>query len=300
MIGREVAWRIFAAEYNSSRLEIKGEGERAPSYIVSPLGAMVNRVFLIGVLTDLDNIGAGDEPLWRGRLQDPTGNFYISSGQYQPEATAALSKIEPPAFVAVVGKTRTYSPEEGTMYVSIRPERVRIVEARERDHWVLETCKATLRRIDAVADAKEMAVPTADELVKLGHSPLLADGVVKALAHYQEVDLGRYRSMVVDSLKFLLPEYHSEMESEMPAEASQRPEEIEDEEAAEAADEEKEERVLAIITKLDKTGKGAPWDEIVDEVKRMGLDKTALEEVTNSLLDKGLIYEPVLGRMKRI
>ena len=300
MIGRELAWRIFSAEYNSSRLEIKGEGERAPSYIVSPLGAMVNRVFLVGVLTDLENIGTGDEPLWKGRLQDPTGNFYISSGQYQPEATAALSKIEAPAFIAVVGKTRTYSPEEGTMYVSIRPEKVRIVEARERDHWVLETCKATLRRIDAVTDAKEMAAPTVDELVKLGHSPALAEGVVKAVGHYQDVDLGRYRAMVVDALKFLLPEYQSEMESEMPSELAQRPEEVEDEEAVEAAEEEREEKVMAIITKLDKTGKGAAWDDIVNEVKSLGMDRTALEEVTNSLLDKGLIYEPVLGRMKRI
>ena len=29
-------------------------------------------------------------------------------------------------------------------------------------------------------------------------------------------------------------------------------------------------------------------------------NKAALEEVTNALLDKGMIYEPVLGRMKRI
>ena len=300
MIGREVAWRIFAAEFNSSRLEIKGEGEKTPSYIVSPLGAKVNRVFLVGVLTDLENIGTGDEPLWRGRLQDPTGNFYISSGQYQPEATATLSKMEPPAFIAIVGKTRTYSPEEGTMYVSIRPEKVKVVEARDRDHWVLETCKATLNRIDAIADAREMAAPTVDELIKLGYSPMLAEGVVKSVAYYKDVDLGRYRALVADSLKFLLPEYQSELEGEMPADLSQRPEEVEDEEEAEAAEEEKEEKVLAIITKLDAAGKGAPWDEIVEEVKKLGMDRTSLEEVTNSLLDKGMVYEPILGRMKRI
>jgi DNA replicative helicase MCM subunit Mcm2 (Cdc46/Mcm family) len=106
--------------------------------------------------------------------------------------------------------------------------------------------------------------------------------------------------MVVDALKFLLPEYQSELESDMPTELGQRPEEVEDEEEAEAAEEEKEDKVLTIITKLDKSGKGAAWDEIVEEVKRLGMDRTVLEEVTNSLLDKGLIYEPVLGRMKRI
>jgi RPA family protein len=298
MISREVAWRVFAGEYNSSNLEIKGEGERAPSYIVTPLGAMINRVFLVGVLTDLENIGTGEEPLWRARLSDPTGTFYVSSGQYQPEATATLSKIEPPAFIAVVGKTRTYSPEEGTVYVSIRPEKVTIVDAGIRDYWVLEACRSTLKRIEAMADAKEMAAPTVDELVKLGHARILAEGVVKACEHYKDVDLSRYRAMVVDALRYLLPEYRRDQEAEMPREMATNPEELEEEEEAKEVD--REEQVLALIAALDKNGKGAPWDQIVDEVKRLGLDKTSLEEVTNSLLDKGMIYEPVLGRMKRI
>ncbi len=298
MISREVAWRVFAGEYNSSNFEIKGEGERAPSYIVTPIGAMINRVFVVGVLTDLENIGTAEEPLWRARLSDPTGTFYVSSGQYQPEATATLSKIEPPAFIAVVGKTRTYSPEEGTVYVSIRPEKVTIVDAGIRDYWVLETCRSTLKRIEAMSDAKQMAVPTVDELVKLGHDRVLAEGVVKAGEHYQDVDLGRYRAMVVDALRYLLPEYRRDQEAEMPKEMATNPEELEEEEEAKEVD--REEQVLALITVLDKSGKGAPWDQIVDEVKKLGLDKTSLEEVTNSLLDKGMIYEPVLGRMKRI
>lgn len=294
MISRELAWRIFAGEYGSSNYEIKGEGERAPSYIVTPLGAMVNRVFLAGVLTDLENIGTGDEPLWRARLSDPTGTFYISSGQYQPEATATLAKIEPPAFIAVVGKTRTYSPEEGTMYVSIRPEKVTVVDARMRDHWVLEACKSTLKRIEAMGAAKDMATPTVEELINLGYGRVLAEGVVKAREHYGEVDLSRYRQMVIDALKYLLPEYQMEAETEAPEEAASA------EEIEEATDEDNEEKVLAIIQRLDKAGKGAPWDEIVEEVRKLGMDKTVLEETTNSLLDKGLIYEPVLGRMKRI
>ncbi len=302
MIAREVSWRIFASEYNSSRLELKGEGERAPSYIVSPLGAMINRVYVVGVMTDKENIGTDEEPLWRARLSDPTGTFYVSSGQYQPEATAALAKIEPPAFVAVVGKTRTYSPEEGTMYVSIRPEKVAVVDSRLRDHWVLQTCKATLRRIEAMAAAKEMQAPSIEELMKLGYSRPLSDGVVRAIGHYADLDLVRYRAMVVDALKFLLPEYQSG-EGEMPERLGEVEEEVDEEEKeaqALKAEEDKEENVLAIITRLDKSGKGAPWDEIVDEVKKLNIDRTELEEITNSLMDKGMIYEPVLGKMKRI
>ena len=300
MIAREVAWRVFAGEYNSSRLEIKGEGERAPSYVVSPLGAMINRVFIVGVLTDRENIGTEEEPLWRARVSDPTGTFYVSSGQYQPEATAALSKIDPPAFVAVVGKTRTYSPEEGTMYVSVRPEKVTVVDARMRDHWVLETCKSTLKRIDAIGAATEMEAPNLEELIRLGYPRALADGVVRSLSHYTDLDLGRYRGMVVDSLKFLLPEYQGEAEGEMPERLAESAEEIDDDEKEAKAEEDKEEKVLATITALDRSGKGASWDEVVDEVKKAGIDKTELEEITNSLMDKGMIYEPVLGKMKRI
>ena len=300
MIAREVAWRVFAGEYNSSRLEIKGEGERAPSYVVSPLGAMINRVFIVGVLTDRENLGTEEEPLWRAKVSDPTGTFYVSSGQYQPEATAALSKIDPPAFVAVVGKTRTYSPEEGTMYVSVRPEKVTVVDARMRDHWVLETCKSTLKRIDAISAATEMEAPNLEELVRLGYPRALADGVVRSLSHYTDLDLGRYRGMVVDSLKFLLPEYQGEAEGEMPERLAESAEEIEDDEKEAKAEEDKEEKVLATITALDRSGKGASWDEVVDEVKKAGIDKTELEEITNSLMDKGMIYEPVLGKMKRI
>lgn len=133
---REVAWRIFANEYNSSIHLETGVGDRAPSYVITPLGAKVNRLFVVGVITDVENIGTDTEPMWRARLSDPTGVFFISAGQYQPEAAQILSKIKPPKFVAVIGKSRTYSPEEGVMYVSIRPEIIKEVNSELRDYWV--------------------------------------------------------------------------------------------------------------------------------------------------------------------
>ncbi len=293
MISREVAWRAFAGEYNSSTLEFKDEGERSPSYVITPLGAMVNRLLAVGVMTDNENIGTEAEPLWRARVSDPSGIFYLSAGQYQPEAAMAISEIDPPEFVAVVGKSRTYSPEEGTVYVSIRPESVKVVDEDIRDYWVLETARSTLNRISAMEDALEMEEPTAEELVNLDYSERLSEGIVRALEHYVGIDPDVYRAMVVDSLRYLLPDY--EMDFEMPEEMGEEPEEIELEEE----DFDQEEIVLQTIDDLDQ-GDGAPWDDIVEEVKASGISKTELEEVTNSLLDKGLVYEPVLGKMKRI
>jgi len=77
---RQAAWRVFASEYNDSTVELKGEGEMAPNYVVTPLGAKVNRLFVIGVLTDVENVSEGGEFV-RAHISDPTGVFTLYSGQ---------------------------------------------------------------------------------------------------------------------------------------------------------------------------------------------------------------------------
>ena len=294
MISREVAWRVFAAEFNSSSLEMKGEGEKTPSYLISPLGAKINRIFVVGVLTDNDNVGNENEPVWRAKITDPTGTFYMTAGQYQPEAAMALAKLQPPCFVAVVGKFRTYSPEEGKMYVSIRPERVGKVEASVRDGWVLETCKATMDRISAMEEAMKLVEPTVEKLMQIGFSRPLAEGTVHSLRHYHQEDLTRYKGMTSDALKFLLPEYHTGPDVHLDSAA---PEEIDLEEEQDDVD--KEALVLSMIESLD-SGKGAAWDEVVQKGKSQGIEREEMDSIANSLLDKGFVYEPVLGKMRKI
>ena len=51
MNARETAWRVFATELSASSLEIRATEEKSPSYVVSPLGAKINRVLVAGVLT---------------------------------------------------------------------------------------------------------------------------------------------------------------------------------------------------------------------------------------------------------
>lgn len=292
---REVAWRVFASEYNASTLEIKGEGEKAPSYVVTPLGAMVNRLFIVGLLTDLQNLGTEGEPYWRAMLSDGMNKFYLYAGKYNPEATLVLSKLQPPAYVAVVGKTRTYSPEEGKIFVSVRPEKIIQVDESIKDNWVLEAARSTLKRIDCMEEAMQMESPTVEDLIRLGYPQSLAEGVIRALPHYKDVELNRYRGMVLEAIEQLLPERSGEiaMPADMPMAG---PEEIEDE-----ADEgDKEELVLKLIDKLDTNKKGAPLADLIREAGKVGIGEAELEEINNSLLDKGLIYEPTIGKMKRI
>ena len=146
---REVARRVFASEFNDSTYTFKeSDDERAPNYALLPTGDRANRVFFVGTLTETEDVGEESE-YWRGRVVDPTGTFFVYAGQYQPEAAAVLRETEPPAYVAVVGKPRTYEPEEGTINVSVRPESIAVVDEATRDRWVVETAERTLERIES-------------------------------------------------------------------------------------------------------------------------------------------------------
>ncbi len=288
---RELAWRIFAGEYTDASLEHSSGEERAPSYVITPLGAKVNRLFLVGVITDVENVGGngGNEPLWRARLTDPTGTFYVYAGQYQPEAAAVLSHVEPPAFAAVMGKARTYSPEDGVIYTSVRPEMVKVVDSSLRDYWILETAQEMHKRLEALKEAEAMSPATVDGLVALGYRQGLSEGIVLALQHYGKVDLDRYQRMLHDALRYLLPEFQEDASTPpAPAETKKEP------------DTEEERLVLEIVETLDRDGKGASWDEIVDAAGKKGVTKEQLEEITNRLLDDGSLYEPILGKIRRI
>ena len=198
---RSTAWRVFAGEYNDASAVVKGDGERVPSYVITPLGAKINRLFIVGVLTDVESLAENNE-LVRAHVSDPTGVFTLYSGGYQQDVTDALTSIEVPAFVAVVGKVRTYSPEEGVLYVSVRPENVMEVNAEIRDKWILETCRNTKDRIEAMFEAMKMSEASVYDLRKLGFSKNLSEGVVLALKNYGKVDLNKYVALIQESLQF--------------------------------------------------------------------------------------------------
>jgi hypothetical protein len=149
---REVARRLFAREFNDGAHSFKeSDDERAPLYLLLPTGERANRVFLVGTLTETEDVGE-DSEYWRGRIVDPTGTFFVYAGQYQPEAASALRDLEPPAYVAVVGKPRTYETDDGSVNVSVRPESITVVDAATRDRWVAETAERTLDRVAAFDD----------------------------------------------------------------------------------------------------------------------------------------------------
>lgn len=144
---REVAQRLFAEELSNSTFQFKqSDDEMAPSYLLLNSGGLANRVLVVGTLTEKTNVG-NEQENWRGRINDPTGNTFVYASQYQPEAASVLRELEPPEYVAVVGKPNTFENDDGETMVNLRPESVTVVDEETRNTWVLETADQTLERL---------------------------------------------------------------------------------------------------------------------------------------------------------
>jgi len=303
MNAREMAWRVFATELNSSTVEIKATEEKMPSYVISPLGAKINKVLIAGVLTEKENIGSEDEPMWKARIQDVSGSFYVNVGKFQPEASASLSDLEAPCYVAAVGRVRTYSTDDGRVFLSVRPDRIMQIDESTRKEWVLETAKSTWSRLKNVK--KVLGMPDAKEkdLIAMGMSPAEAFGIIYALDNYGSMpDSALYLKTIQAALRVILPE--RDIDLGFPEDMSDEPDEIEIESSGKTSEgnnsAQMEDLILDLLTELDTDGKGAPRDELERRAEAQGISSIELEEVSCILMDKGLVYEPNLRYLKRI
>jgi RPA family protein len=191
---REVARRVFAGEFNDATYTFKeSDDERAPVYVLLPTGERANRVFVVGTLMETTDVGT-DSEYWQGQVIDPNGDrFYMYAGQYQPDAASMLRELEPPAYVSVVGKPRTYETDDGEVNVSIRPESITEVDAATRDRWVVETAERTLERVQAF---------TADDPDDPDDGATVDEYVAMAREQY-DLPVENYRRLVVEALESL-------------------------------------------------------------------------------------------------
>jgi uncharacterized protein len=202
---REVAKRIFAEELKSSNYSFRdGEDQHqyAPSYLLTPTGAKANRVFVVGTLTEKDDIGT-DTEYWRGRVVDPTGSILIYAGQYQPEAAQILAGMEAPSYVAVVGKPNLYQTDDGNIIISLRAESIQRVDENTRNQWIVDTARRTLERLEAMKNAEPIPesgdFATADNVPVSSSSSTPAQDTDRALQHYH-TDIEHFREMVLRAL----------------------------------------------------------------------------------------------------
>jgi hypothetical protein len=200
---RETAYRVFAAEFDDATVDYQeSDEERAPNYVITPTGARANRLFVVGVLTEIESV---NEDVLRARIVDPTGAFVVYAGQYQPDEMAALERLDPPAFVAVTGKARTFQPEDSDrVFTSIRPESITTVDAATRDRWVVRTAEHTVERVGTLAAAADLDASGDDLQAALegrGVPTPTASGAALALEGYGTTPayLAGVRELAVDA-----------------------------------------------------------------------------------------------------
>lgn len=177
---REVAVRIFAREFNEATYTFaESDEDRAPVYALLPTGGRMNRTYVVGTLTETEDVGSDGE-YWRGRVVDPTGTFYVYAGQYQPDAMVALQRASPPMHVGVIGKPRTFETESGETNVSLRPEGIAEVTEAIRQRWIVETAERTLERIERFEEGQDPDAIRAKDIYGEDIAPY-RDAVIRAL-----------------------------------------------------------------------------------------------------------------------
>jgi uncharacterized protein len=191
---RELAWRLFVRELTASALQERGSGEKAPTHVLTPLGARVNRLLIVGDLAQIEPRGSPEAPLWRARLSDPTGGVTVTAGAYQPRALAFLSELPGPTRVLLVGRPHLFTGRDGTELVSVRADEIVQASEGEERAWAAETARLTLERVrlqerlgggDAGADARELQGE--------GFSRPFVESALATRGRYPQVDLAAYR-----------------------------------------------------------------------------------------------------------
>lgn len=288
LLKREVAKRVFARELEacrelekSARLDFQAADAKTPNLLISPLGLILNRVFIVGVITELDSIGTQND-MWKARIVDPTGAFTVYAGQYQLDASIFFSTVQIPAFIALTGKVRIYEPEPGSIFVSIRAEEANAVDEEIRNRWVVDTAEQTVERLEAFSDALSSGYrgeKLREYLLEKGVSSELAEGISIALERERAPQefAKLLRASIREGLRFL----DFDSVSNAGANADQK------------------EFVLELLKEMGGY-KGVDYATFVDTAVSRGIPEEVVEEVVSSLLEGGQCYEPRIGIIRLV
>ena len=298
-MSRETAIRVFSKELNSSVKSLKGSEEMSPTYVVTPLGTMINRVLIAGVLTEIENAGTEEEPMWRGKVQDVAGNFFISVGKFQQEASASMANLEAPCYVSMIGKVRTYTTNDDRTFVSVRPEHIVRIEEQDYFAWLLETARSVWTRLLRMREALKIPDASIDDLKSRGFAPQDAEGTVTALESYGQPESSVYLKMIQEALRRLLPDEGVDFglpgdEGAVPSSSGKKDEDSSDNTMI-------EDMILAYLDEHDGDSRdGVFIEDLIKRLEQDDISAQKTEEIYNKLMDDGLIYEPSLGYLKKI
>ena len=297
---RQSAVRLFAQEYRDASLTEEGSGEYDPSFVITKIGAKINRVLVCGVIDRMERREGDSGPNYSGHVRDPTGSYLFSVASFQPELhpdfEELLARFESGDrfLLALVGKARWFETEDGGMFTSLRAEEFTVIDRECYTNWLVETAEATLRRIDAHSTSLEADLTPA-ALEAAGVPRDLVEGLILARGHYGDFDPEGYRVGVLQALSMAtgrtsLMEPPQPTATTLEETASQAPESSEP--AAEPGD--AIELILETVRSRD-TGEGVEYNDLVTALVHGGHSRESAEDAIDQARDQGEVMEPRFG-----
>ena len=301
---REPAWRVVAKELESALEEEKGGGERAASYLLSPYGARMNRVLVVGTLTPAESIGRDPaQAFWRARLTDPTATVAVTAGSFQPKAMAQLRAASAPRPALVVGKVNLYRGRDGVGYVSVRAEAVRSVSERDERALLADIVRQTLDRLDLV-ERIEKGPPLDDPVARSeGIPPAWLRAARESLRRYPTIDRAAFRETLKSAVRRIGGEAAPEPRPSPPptVTVTRAPPPSPPREPPSAHDRAEESLFLDLMDEVaDVSVDGyADLKDLLSRVASRGLVPERAEAVLNRLEEDGVVEEPIVGKLRR-
>ncbi|MDP8011704.1 MAG: hypothetical protein ACP5F1_00250 [Thermoplasmata archaeon] len=264
---REPAWRIFAREFNDSIvLEKKGE-EKEANYILTRLGAKINRILVVGIMENRNILN--ENSFITGTVNDLTGTIHFSADKNysNPSVWKFLTSRDPPVRIALVGKVRTYGESKN---LDLRIENIAEVDELMEEYWKLTAIRNLLYRINIIRELQNST--DKGTLEKLGFPKTYIESSSLAIELFKDLNIDFYLTMVKELIGMKVEEKNENIDPEK--------------------------SILDLVEKLDFDGKGARYDDIMENALKFNFERSQVDEILNSLLDKGLIYEPSVNYFK--
>ena len=307
--GRQSAIRIFAQEYSDSNLPLEGVGEYAPSFIITKLGAKVNRALFGGVIDRFERREGDNGPTYSGHLRDATGGVHrFQIAPFQPElhadAEELLARFESGDrfLMMMIGRARWFESDDGGIFTSFRAEEFTTVERSVYVNWLVETSAATLRRLDAYNLSLE-SENTNESLKSAGVPADLIEGMILAKNHYSSFDPENYKVGVLQSLSMALSS-NSEIEQMITSTEESTVLEVPENNPQMKTDALKTDSkptgdvddIILNVIRSSSNPDGMPYDSIVLACVEAGFSRESSEDAIEDLRDiKCEIIEPRFG-----
>ena len=289
-VGRQSAVRVFAHEYRDATLPEQGAGEYDPGYMVTRLGAKINRALIAGTIDSSERRESESGQSFRFNLIDVTGTHRVEVSPFNPELHPEAEEIHARFergdrfIMMVVGKQRSFTTEDGGVFTSYNAQEMREIDSQAYVEWLAETADATLRRIDAYEKALSSEQSIAG-FRAAGIPEDLVDGMLLSRAHYPDFESEVYMLDVLQALNAALgrsveivnrspdPEPNSPATNETTAEVTEKRAE---------GDMSLEDVIISTIAAGDR-GEGVDYDAIIRECSVHGHSRQDAEDAIDSL-----------------